>query len=142
MNSIKKGNAIKLVPAKINFAFLDGEKAKFDVVFNYRSRLQLAALIKEAGKAAQAAIDAQEKSPEQNSADQDASDEVGSYALKAAVLSIETNAQYLMRALDSWTLDQPLSIESLRELCDETPAASQAIIESYSGVCNQGRLGN
>ena len=52
------------------------------------------------------------------------------------------NAQYMLRVLDSWGLDSELTLENLRQLDDEMPAASIAIMEGFRNAAQQGRLGN
>ncbi|NMF98386.1 phage tail assembly chaperone [Aromatoleum toluolicum] len=52
------------------------------------------------------------------------------------------NAEYLMDALDSWDLDEPISLETLTQLSDELPAAVTSMMERYRSAAVEGRLGN
>lgn len=48
----------------------------------------------------------------------------------------------LLKALDSWGLDIPLSRESLLQLGNEIPAGVTALLAAYGAACREGRLGN
>lgn len=54
----------------------------------------------------------------------------------------DQNAAYMLRVLDSWSLDVPLSLESLQQLDDEMPAASVAIMNNFRSAAQHGKLGN
>ena len=54
----------------------------------------------------------------------------------------DTNADYLLKVLDGWNLDEELSRESLQQLADEVPAAVGAMMETYRAAILEGRLGN
>ena len=53
-----------------------------------------------------------------------------------------SNAQYLMKVLDAWNLDEDLTLANAQQLADELPAAAAAIMEMYRLAVTEGRLGN
>jgi hypothetical protein len=54
----------------------------------------------------------------------------------------DKNADHLLACLKGWDLDQEVSLQSLRDLSDQIPAAAVALMSAYNGACTEGRLGN
>lgn len=52
------------------------------------------------------------------------------------------DADLLLDAIASWDLDDKLTIETLRQMASEQPAAVVALKGAYAAACNEGRLGN
>ena len=52
------------------------------------------------------------------------------------------NAEYLLKVLDGWNLDEEISKATLEQLSDEVPSAVTAIMEAYRLSILEGRLGN
>ena len=51
-------------------------------------------------------------------------------------------ADQLLKAIDTWGLDVPLSRDTLIQMGDEMPGAVVALLGAYAAACCQGRLGN
>ena len=54
----------------------------------------------------------------------------------------DKNADHLLAALESWSLDFELTRENLMALSDQYPAASVALMGAYRDACVEGKLGN
>ena len=52
------------------------------------------------------------------------------------------NANKIAQCVDSWGLDVEFSPEAVKQLCDESPAAAEAVIGEYQAASVEGRLGN
>lgn len=52
------------------------------------------------------------------------------------------NADYILKVIDGWDLDEPFSRTAVVQLCDELPGVALAIIEQYRAAVSDGRLGN
>jgi len=52
------------------------------------------------------------------------------------------DAEYLLNALDSWDMEDPLTAKVLEQLANEQPAAVVSLKQAYAAACNEGRLGN
>jgi hypothetical protein len=52
------------------------------------------------------------------------------------------NANKIAQCVDSWGLDVPFDAEAIKQLCDESPAAAEAVIGEYQAASIEGRLGN
>ena len=126
MASIKLGNRPKTFkPVTIKVPLPDGEEGIMQVTYKYRTRTDFGKLIDTIFK------DAGEKR-----ADGDFS--MGDLMEKTR----DKNAEYLLQCVEGWNLDEPVSLESLRQLSDELPAVSAAIMEQYRTAALEGRLGN
>jgi len=118
---------------------LDGTKGTIECTFRYRTRKEFGALVD--GIRAEA-----EKLGAQATAEA-APTEEGAPAKAWSMRDhyeklVSTNADYMLQILDGWNLDVPLNAESLQQLSDELPAASEAIVEAYRVAIIEGRLGN
>ena len=104
---------------------LDGTKQELKVSFIYRTRKAFGELFDTFMKA--------------NKNDTDTSE----FSMAALMERTQgSNAQYLLKVLDSWELEEPLNEENVQRLCDEYPAVATAILDSYRGACLEGKLGN
>lgn len=54
----------------------------------------------------------------------------------------DTNADYLIKVLDGWNLDEELNKENLQQLCDEFPGVANSIMEIFRISVTEGRLKN
>lgn len=54
----------------------------------------------------------------------------------------EAAADQLLKAIDTWGLDVPLSRDALTQMGDEMPGAIAALLSAYGAACREGRLGN
>lgn len=99
---------------------LNGSTGRIECEFKYRTRREFGELLESITS------DAQEPS--------------GAAELMAR--GVEANAAYLEQVLLGWDLDEKLGRPALEQLCDEMPAAANAILEAYRLAIIEGRLGN
>lgn len=127
-NKIKLGNRPKtFAPTVLTVQLPEGGEGQLPVTYKYFTKT-------ESGKMFDELIAAAKKK------DAKVSDE---FSLEAVMSKTrDQNADYMLRVLDSWGLDEKLTIESLRQLDDEMPAAAIAIMEGFRNAAQQGRLGN
>jgi hypothetical protein len=52
------------------------------------------------------------------------------------------NAKRISQSVDSWGLDVEFNDANVKQLCDESPAGADAVIEEYRAAIIEGRLGN
>lgn len=52
------------------------------------------------------------------------------------------NAEFLLKALHAWDLDEPLNAENLQAVANKYPAAIVALSAAYGAACREGKLGN
>ena len=107
---------------------LDGSKGSIDITYKYRTRKEFGLFIDEILEAA---------GEEKGHADTD----------KFSMLDLmsktaDSNAEYVMRVVDAWSLEEELSRQNIQQLSDEIPAAVNAIMEQYRIAITEGRLGN
>lgn len=112
-------------PVEIAFTMPNGDEGLIEVTYKYRTRTEFGTFIDGIFK------DAGEKK-------QDAEFSMKDLMEKTR----DKNADYLIQCIDAWNLDVPLSVEALRQLSDEIPAAVSAIMEKYRIAAIEGRLGN
>lgn len=99
----------------------DNKDVTLKVDFNYRSRSEFAALMDE-GSNADLSEDAK---------------------LQEIIMAADSRgAEFLVKALNSWDLEEELNEENAALLFDQHQAAANAIITSYRNLCLEGRLGN
>lgn len=124
---IKLGAQPASFTRSVSFPMLDGSTGSVECKFRYRTRSQFGALVDEMATASNT----------------DVSDitQAGSMERYMAMGSA-SNARYLLKILDDWSLDQPLAAETAHQLADELPAAVAAIVEAYRAATIEGRLGN
>ena len=54
----------------------------------------------------------------------------------------DTNAEYLIKILDGWNLDDELSKANLQQLCDEFPGVANSIMEVFRTAVTEGKAKN
>lgn len=130
MAKIKLGNRPKNFKSTVKFPLHEGGEGAIECLFKYRTRTEFGDFIDSMTEAAQL------KMPENA--------EQARFLLREFLdRMVSSNADYLLQVLDGWDVEgAELSIESLRQLADEQPAAANAIMEKYRAVIQDGRLGN
>ena len=127
MAKIKLGSTPKTFKNNVIVDMLDGTKGSIECVFKYRTRVEfgvfLDSIFKDAGVKA---ADADEK------------------VIIAEVMARtrDTNAEYLIKVLEGWNLDEDLTVQNLQQLCDEFPGVANTIMETYRTSVTEGRRGN
>lgn len=127
MSKIKLGNRPKAFSKTVKFDMLEGGKASIECTFKYRTRTEFGefidGLVKESGVQVEA--------------------EDGKFSMTDLMeKTAGSNAQYLLKVLDAWNLDEDLTLANAQQLADELPAAAAAIMETYRLAVTEGRLGN
>lgn len=128
MAKIKLGARPKNFTAPVKFKLLDGSDAVIDVTFKYRTRTEFGAFLDEIYA--------------ENNVKPDADEDKSTMLERAYQAGVENHAKQIMRAAEGWSLDEPFNAENVQALCDEIPAAAQAIMAVYQSAINEGRLGN
>lgn len=128
MATIKLGNRPKNFTAPVKFKLLDGTDAAIDVTFKYRTRTEFGAFLDEIY--AENNVKPAETDDQQNLLE------------RAYQAGVENHAKQIMRAAESWNLDEPFSLDNVAALCDEFPSAAMSIMETYRVAVTEGRLGN
>ena len=130
MAKIKLGNRPKNFKRTVSFDMLDGTKGTIECIFKYRTRSEFGAFV-------------DEMFDKSKDAEKD-SDEIPKQLSMAELMekTKDTNADYLLKVLDGWNLDEELSRDTLQQLSDEVPAAVGAMMENYRSAILEGRLGN
>jgi len=118
-------------PMTLTVALPAGGEGQLPVTFNYFTKTESGKLFDELVEEAKA-----------KDASVEGADSAG-FSLETVMSKTrDHNAKYMARVLNTWGLDEPLSLESLQQLDDEIPAASVAIMEAFRNATQQGRLGN
>lgn len=126
MAKIKLGQRPETFKHTVKFKMLDGSDGAIEVEYLYRTRKEFGAFIDEIFA----------KSKEERPADED-------FSWAALMDKTGTaNADYVMKAVKGWNLDEDFNQENVQQLADELPAAITAIMDSYREAVTQGRLGN
>lgn len=128
MATVKLGQRPKTFkPVVVTFPMPEGGEGSIEITYHYRTRREFGELIdslrEEAGEA-----------------EGQGQEEFSMHALMEKTR--DKNADYLHKCIASWNLDVAADIESLRQLCDELPAAASAIMDKYRAAAMEGRLGN
>lgn len=126
MAKIVLGKPPKTFKRNVSFVTIDGEEAIIECGFKYRTRSEYGQFF--------------------DSIMQDAKEEMpadGNISLeKILEKTANKNADYLLKILDSWNLDEELNRATLQQLSDEYPMAVTAILDSYRTAILEGRVGN
>lgn len=128
MATIKLGSRPKNFTVPVKFKLLDGTDAAIDVTFKYRTRTEFGAFLDEIY--AENNVKPAETDDQQNLLE------------RAYQAGVENHAKQIMRAAESWNLDEPFNLDNVAALCDEFPSAALAIMETYRVAITEGRLGN
>lgn len=130
MAKIRLGARPKNFRRSITITLPEGGKGVMEVSYIYRTRTEFGefvdGLVKDAGvtQTGQTGEDV-------------------AFSLAAALAKTrEANADYIMRIIDGWNLDEEFSRASVAQLCDELPGAALEIMEQYRSAIVEGRLGN
>jgi hypothetical protein len=130
MAKIKLGARPKNFKKTITVPLPEGGEGKVEASYIYRTRTEFGTFIDELFKAAGVAPKSQ-------------ADEDVTFSLREALEKTrDTNADYLMKIMDGWNLDEEFSRSTVVQLCDELPGAALALIEHYRAAITEGRLGN
>ena len=127
MAKLVLGNTPKTFKRTVTVDMLDGTKGSIEVSYRYMTRTAFGAFLdgifKDAGVAPE---DAEAK------------------VIIAEVMARtrDTNAEYLIKILDGWNLDDELSKANLQQLCDEFPGVANSIMETFRVAVTEGRRGN
>lgn len=130
MAKISLGKRPKSFKRTIKVPMHEGGEGAIEVSFLYRTRTEFGALVDDLLKAA-------DVTPASTS------DEDVAFSLQLALeRTRDTNADYILKIMDGWDLDEAFTRASVVQLCDELPGAAQAIIADYRAAITEGRLGN
>lgn len=127
MAKIKLGSRPKSFKSTVKFPMLDGTEGAIDVNFRYRTRTEFGAFIDKI------IADAGDVKPADD----------GKFSMEELMAKTAgSNADYVLAVIEGWNLDEELTAENVRQLADELPAATAAIMETYRTACTEGRRGN
>lgn len=126
MSKIKLGQRPESFKHVVKFPMLDGSEGAIEVEYIYRTRKEFGTFVDEVFASAK------EEPP------------VGDDFSWAALMDKTSgaNADYVMRAVKGWNLDEEFNRENVQQLADELPGAITAIMDAYRAAITQGRLGN
>lgn len=127
MAKIKLGNTPKNFRKTVTFPMLDGTTGSIDITFKYRTRKEFGVFIDELMAAA-----GETKRP--------AAETFSMAALMEKTAG--SNADYVLKVVDAWNLDEDLTHDNVQQLSDEVPAAVNAVMEAYRIAVTEGKLGN
>ena len=131
MAKIKLGSRPKTFKHIIKVSLPEGSEGSIEVAYRYRTRTEFGQFVDELVTAAGVAPPAS----------QDGEDI--KFSLEAALeRTRDTNADYIMKIVEGWNLDEPYTRPAVVQLCDELPGVALAIIEGYRLATTEGRLGN
>lgn len=125
-SKIKLGSRPESFKHTVTFPMLDGTEGSIEVEYVYRTRKEFGAFVDEVFASAK----------EERPADEDFSWQALMEKTSGA------NADYVMRAVKGWNLDEPFTRENVQQLADELPGAVTAIMDAYRTAITHGRLGN
>ena len=128
MARIKLGATPKSFKRTVTVDLLDGTKGSIECDFIYRTRTEFGQFLDEIFK------DAGVKPA--------ASEDEKVVIEEVMERTRDTNADYLLRVLQGWNLDEVLNKANLQQLCDEFPGVANAIMESYRTSVSEGRTKN
>lgn len=130
-HKITLGSRPKTFRRLVEVPLHEGATGVIEVQFRYRTRSEFGAFVDE--MVASANVE-----PPSSKTDDDVA-----FSMRAAMEAArDQNADYLLQIVDAWNLDQTLSLDTLRQLCDELPGAARALMDEYRLACVEGRLGN
>ncbi|WP_349743929.1 phage tail assembly chaperone [Roseateles cavernae] len=130
MATIKLGNRPKNFPLTITVPLHEGEEGVIKVSYIYRTRTEYGAFIDELMAEADMKLAGESE------------EEIRFSVEQAWTKTRDRNADYIMRIIDGWNLDQDFGRAAVVQLCDELPGAALAIMNRYTAAITEGRLKN
>lgn len=115
-------------PFPVKFEMPDGTEGEIAATFRYRTQKEYGQMLNESRT--------KDGQPLPTTADG---------AIDFEVLysnGMQGNADFLLKALQKWDLDEALNSENLLQLANEIPAAVVALSAAYGAACRDGKLGN
>jgi hypothetical protein len=139
------GKPPKTISKELTFPMLDGTTGSIKVDFKYRTRSEYAKFVDAQAEKVKALAEAElvemkAKAAEQKEAGM--SIDLGMPEADMQARKSQSQADFIMGALDGWNLDIPFDAEAVVQLVDEVPQAAQTIIAAYREAMTEGRLGN
>ena len=131
MAKIKLGSRPKNFKRTIKVPMPEGGEGTIEVSYIYRTRTQF-------GEFVDGLIETAGVKPPASQADED----VKFSLAEAMERTRETNADYIMKIVDGWNLEEDFTRANVEQLCDELPGAALAIMDQYRQAITEGRLGN
>lgn len=114
-------------PFLVKVALPDGTEGEISATFVYRTQEEYGELLNESKT---------KGAPMPTAED-------GSIDFKALYSDgIRNNAEFLLKILSAWDLEQDLNAENLQAMGNVYPAATNALQAAYGVACREGRLGN
>lgn len=134
------GKRPKSFKRTVTFPMPGEEAGSIEVVFKYRTRLEVAQLDDEL----QAKIKADAEAEVSRMKEAIEKKQVITEPTQAEITARQNayNVEYLMKTVEGWNLDIPFDREAVEQLVDELPAAVGAIASDYRLALREGRLGN
>lgn len=139
------GKPPKTISKDLTFPMLDGTTGSIKVDFKYRTRSEYAKFVDEQAEKVRVQAEAELAGMKAKAAEQKdagASIDLGMPEADMQARKSQSQADFLMGALDGWNLDIPFDREAVLQLVDEVPQAAQTIIAAYREAMTEGRLGN
>jgi len=129
---IKLGARPKTIHRIVKVPLAEGGEGVIEVDFKYRTRREYAALVDEL-LAVKSALTVNAAEGVQTSEQTFAA---------VADATVRRNAADLLKILDSWALDVPMTEDNLDQLCDEFPGIAEQLMSIYRQALTEARLGN
>ena len=127
MAKISLGKRPTTFKKNVSFPMLDGTTGTIEVSYVYRTRKEFGIFIDDLMAAA-----GETKKPD---------DEKFSMA-DLMEKTAGNNADYILKVVKGWNLDEELTHDNVQQLADELPAAVNAVMETYRIAVTEGRLAN
>lgn len=109
----------------VQFRHVDGTEGALEVTYRYRTRTEYGQFLDDVRADAGVKL----------------GEDVPTMADLMARLS-DKQADHILQAISGWSLDEPLTRDNVREMCDVYPGAAAGVMEAYRVACQEGRLGN
>jgi len=127
MAKVTLGNRPTEFKHAVKFQMLDGTSASIQVKYKYITRQEAAKLQDELRAKAKARVG-----------------DIGDDKTLSELIGMadESTVDGLMNCVIGWDLDEPFTRDNVETLCNEFPAAAEAIRDAYWAAVLNGRLGN
>ncbi|MCE3262616.1 MAG: hypothetical protein K0R43_1695 [Pseudoduganella sp.] len=139
------GKPPKTISKDLTFPMLDGTTGSIKVDFKYRTRSDYAKFVDDQAEKVKVQAEAELAAMKAKAAEQKeagTSIDLGMPEADMQARKTESQADFILGALDGWNLDIPFDREAVVQLVDEVPQAAQTIIAAYREAMTEGRLGN